>query len=1186
MRSLISPVFVVAFGVCVQSAYAEDRWIGATADESFAIAANRLQNATQPAEALVAMGLLESLVPSVEPAALRAWRVPIKFTKLTITSASRDALVRDVARLACRMRRNCAYALGPPALILGPIRTGQEPFPPGAPIVLSKSYDFGDYRTAWRPSPAGTRAPLALMIAPRPESCSWVLRQAQFERPVSKMLVTLAAPGQATLFVDGREVMRDDEVHEESIAARIAVMMAFESGSHQLLAKVCTTTRTDSGLVELDLVDDKAASSFRWTDPRQEQPGFAKSVSPKVNESSLRIALNGTAKGHVEALVRILLGVDDSQHPRAPGLAVTALESESRLTMDERVVLATHMPSPIARSAWTAHLLRDKRLSRAQRGYLERRAIEQHLVAGQADWAIAEALSTSFSKLTDQEARVLRASALAATKEVPLLRAAASALANLELSDAAKTLALELGPSVSRPLADMALRQAPPLEATPTALRLAASSDVAQAVSLVRTALRLGELNDDDASALAETLSDLGSSEDIGNLLDEMTALMPNRPKVWAAYARVLDAQHRSDLREKVMARAIALSPADTHLASAKPQRHHEYDERYLIEPQAWLKTRQGYEAGVASRELFWTRAVTMNDDRRVSQLIHYAREIVIAPRTNEELEEELPFESDTLEILRARVHHKDGSISFPIEERHDAEHPRLKWAELLSGDTVEVAVRVRTKKPVGGKSDAPFYFVDYGGSTVTRPLLKNDVIIDVPRSVSMHTDVRGAVDVHTERDEGARHVSWYSWKTPMRVAEEPLAPQLSELLPVVVGSTFASWDEFRHWYKDAVVGFTEPDAEVRTLAKVITKGKVSKLDQIGALFKYVADHIRYVNYVSAEQWLPNRPQEVLSRREGDCDDKAVLLIALLKAIDVDAREVLVQTRLTAKPTVLDGKRAVVPMFDHGIAYIPSLDLYLDATSPQSRLGVLPSMDGQAPALRLDDGPAAIVRLPESKPGDHGSDVSWRVDLTEAGDGTLTANETYSGDSAFYMRTYLGEAAQRADYVAQGLLSPWFPTSHVTGVVTFDGEREKGAATVAYEARLTGVARRQGSVLIVPLGPSTSLVSELAPLPIRTLPMVLPPSLAPSRQKKRLAFVAPVGREWSSVPSGGSVEHAMFGSASLALRVSGRELVIVRELLLRRDQISVKDYAAWRAWLASADALFLRTAQLSQASPR
>ena len=104
-----------------------------------------------------------------------------------------------------------------------------------------------------------------------------------------------------------------------------------------------------------------------------------------------------------------------------------------------------------------------------------------------------------------------------------------------------------------------------------------------------------------------------------------------------------------------------------------------------------------------------------------------------------------------------------------------------------------------------------------------------------------------------------------------------------------------------------------------------------------------------------------------------------MLLITLLKAIGIDAEEVLVQTRLTAQPSIVRAKAAAIPLFDHGIAFLPGPNggTYLDATSPESRLGPLPSMDARAMALRLNPtaGGAEIIELPSSAPEDHGAEI-------------------------------------------------------------------------------------------------------------------------------------------------------------------------------------------------------------------
>ena len=438
----------------------------------------------------------------------------------------------------------------------------------------------------------------------------------------------------------------------------------------------------------------------------------------------------------------------------------------------------------------------------------------------------------------------------------------------------------------------------------------------------------------------------------------------------------------------------------------------------------------------------------------------------------------------------------------------------------------MEVVIRQWTSTAVGGRGDAPFYFMDYAGAQASHPLLYNEVVVESPPSHPLYVDV-----IHAElspfkkleRDENGRHVVQMIWEHPAVVPEEPLAPNMSEITPVILGTTFKTWTDFRKWYAEAVRGFTEPDDEVRRIAADLTKGKNTREEKLRALFDFVSDDIRYVNYVSGEWWLPNRPQQLLQRREGDCDDKAMLLITLLKSVGIEAQEVMVQTRLTGQPSILLAKNVAVPMFDHGIAFLPGPNggQYLDATSPQSRLGPIPSMDARAVALRMD-GPAEVVQLPASSPDDHGSDATWTLTLTADGSGDLVGDEKHSGDSAFWLRSNLREAEARAQYVEDALVGPWFPTVEVEKKIDFKGDLDGGKAEVSYKAKSRGLARREGKELVLPLQPSNTYGSNLAPLPVRTLPVQLPPHLAPSHQNRTMRVIAPAGFAWSeNLPPGG-----------------------------------------------------------------
>ncbi len=745
----------------------------------------------------------------------------------------------------------------------------------------------------------------------------------------------------------------------------------------------------------------------------------------------------------------------------------------------------------------------------------------------------------------------------------------------------------------------------------------------ADAVGAAAQAFQQAQIDDaDEALAVAQTVARTGAHAEALGLYRELAGWAPNRAAVWAGMAHELSGTGATaDTIGGALRRARELDPgearyrAESALRGRTPSIAGESsdDEKYIVSSETILARRDGAVAhasdpladpsqappasspalpragrdavpDVADRQLHWLRAVVMHPDRRVSEMVQYAREIVIPPRTEDELYEDVPAEGDLTEILRARVHRKDGTTAFPVEEANDA-RPRIRWPELGAGDVVEVAFRSWTAGPVGGRGDPPFYRLDYAGALSTHPVVYNEVVVESPADRPIYVDVvNGKADRREDKDEGALHIARLVWDHPTNVPDEPLAPPLSEVIPTVALSTFKDWSAFRGWYGEAVRGFTEPDAQVRALAASLTKGKATTDEKLRALFDFVADDIRYVNYVSGEWWLPNRPQQLLARREGDCDDKALLLITLLKAVGIDAQEVMVQTRLTNEPSILRAPRAAIPLFDHGIAFLPGPNggTYLDATSPQSRLGPLPSMDARAVALRMN-GPAEIVELPASSPDDHGTNAAWTLDLAPDGSADLTGEERAVGDDAFWMRTYLTEPGARAQWIEDRLVGTWFSTVQVDKKVDFHGDLARGAATVRWRAKSGSLGRREGSELVVPLSPTQTLASQLAPLVRRTLPVWLPAPIAPRKESRTIRVVAPKGWAFEGLPPGGDENGGKFGRAHFDVTrdPSNERAVVARRTVVFDDSaISVEDYPKWRAWVQRVDALMHKAVRL------
>jgi hypothetical protein len=286
---------------------------------------------------------------------------------------------------------------------------------------------------------------------------------------------------------------------------------------------------------------------------------------------------------------------------------------------------------------------------------------------------------------------------------------------------------------------------------------------------------------------------------------------------------------------------------------------------------------------------------------------------------------------------------------------------------------------------------------------------------------------------------------------------------------------------------------------------------------------------------------------------------------------------VMVQTRLTGQPSILRARGAAIPLFDHGIAFLPGPGggTYLDATSPQSRLGPLPSMDARAVALRLD-GPAEIVELPSSSPEDHGVDATWTMHLQADGSADIDGDEHATGDDAFWLRTYLTEPGARAQWVEDHLVGPWFPTVEVDKKVEFRGDLPRGAATVHWRAKSGGLARHEGGELVVPLSPAQTMASQIAPLVKRTLPVWLPPNVAPRSESRTIRVVAPRGFTFEALAPGGDESGGAFGRAHLDIAKDARDpraVVVRRTVVFDRNRIGVDEYPAWRAWVQRIDAL-------------
>jgi len=150
------------------------------------------------------------------------------------------------------------------------------------------------------------------------------------------------------------------------------------------------------------------------------------------------------------------------------------------------------------------------------------------------------------------------------------------------------------------------------------------------------------------------------------------------------------------------------------------------------------------------------------------------------------------------------------------------------------------------------------------------------------------------------------------------------------------------SWNDVALFYNELSDINSLPDRSLIELAKEICAGADSFVDSLEFLFNYVRDNIRYISVdLGRGDFQPLPAPEVNQKKYGDCKDQTSLLIALCRAVGIDANPALITTR--ERPSVIID----LPWpgyFDHVITAIDTTDgfIFLDASRQTCCFGSLP----------------------------------------------------------------------------------------------------------------------------------------------------------------------------------------------------------------------------------------------------
>lgn len=1100
--------------------------------------------------------------------------------------------------------------------VIGPFdnegKTGfDREYPPEAarmgPVDMDARYEGRERPVAWRMYPEVTRygyVSFDAVYRPNANVCGYAETFVESER-AQPLSLWVGAGGAVRVWWNG-EVVHEDEAYRVPHPDRAVAMVGAHRGLNRVLVKACATDRTwgfylrvgdaqggaPSGVTVRATPDPEAVASI--------QAGHGVSRLPRAPVAPFA-ALTEAADGEdasaqaLEDLARFLVRTrsDDPAEERARQLAARAADREPTL---ERLALAAALAN--------------------QRGESMRFAARaRELSADHPDAILLEARMAAGGPSPEAALPILERLPRGTTQHMQGTVLAADILRMLGLPETARARIEEvaaLAPGASNWIAQRASAAAASerrdaLIALRREVLEARYDDLGSRRVLIDDALTRGEEREVLAQLDAYRALSPASSRtyrmaaSIYEALEQMDQafamyrqgleIAPEDASLYVAHGRALLRAGQRDAAAAAFREALAFRPQDRATRELLEQLAPEerMDESFALDRDALLALRGeagGYplsvlsdttvntvfESGLGSS--FHQVAVHVHDEEGARQWRTYA----------------IQFDPDVqrVDIRQARVFRGGQTLSAArtFEQQlgqpwyriyYDTRALVVVFPDLEPGDVVELQYRVDDVAPRN-------LFDDYYGALTylqrSVPVRRMEWVLITPESRAFHFNEPEMSGLeHQQEVADGKRVDRYTVENVPALHQEPSMPGMTEVAPYLHVSTYRTWEDVGRWYWGLIQDQLYADESLRRTVREVVAGAEDTREKVRRIYDWVIRNTRYVALeFGIHGFLPYRVPDIVNRGFGDCKDKASLIYTMLREAGIDARIVLTRTRPNGRIEDLPASLAV---FDHAIAYVPELDLYLDGTAEFTGIDELPQMDQGVTVLRVGPDDVTLTRTPvlEASANLRSREVTLRLDAD--GGGEVDVTETIRGvEAPGYRNRYQAEGLreERLGRAMRGL----FPGLELSEHAFENLDDFDRPASLSFEGRAPQLAVRDGRNLRVSPTVLHDLSRNLAPASTRRLPLDL--GLRSAYQETR-RVVLPRGYTASELPEDGAAESE-FGRLAIRVERDGREVRATTEFALNVDRVSPAQYPAFRAWVEQADRLLRQRITLSPGGER
>lgn len=462
------------------------------------------------------------------------------------------------------------------------------------------------------------------------------------------------------------------------------------------------------------------------------------------------------------------------------------------------------------------------------------------------------------------------------------------------------------------------------------------------------------------------------------------------------------------------------------------------------------------------------------------------------------------------------------------------------------------------------------FYHWAFNGS---QPVRRSRFTLDTPVELNVPVIEYNLTARAREQVAGGRRQRiWTATELP-EVEWESYAGSPNKVVQAVSIGGAVSWAQVGTWYRKFLVDRFALTPEVLSAHAAQLKGAKTQDDSVRATYRWVAQDFRYVSLSLGDGgYQPRAPADVFRTRFGDCKDKTVLFVSLLRRMGLTAYPVLVNS-----DGPVDSLFPGVKQFDHMIAAVARRGTveYADVTPSLVPYGELPSALHGEVGLALPESGARVVVLPAAPPernryerevvGALGLDGRFigRITIKAAGTEQGSLRNTFSNIDQQDAK----DRDERLREYAHGV----YENATVDSVRYFEGRDLRATPTITVWLTAKNVIGRVGTryYFNVPLlkFANEDAISRLDAEGKRDFPIDVAQVNSPSVWRSSVEIELPEG--WKAeVPENVSTKGA-FGYYNGTYRQVGRMFRASREMGGLRSVLPPDSVKALRAWFTA-----------------